>query len=66
MTDESVIIIGRMLGGLISLTRLYLDTRFWSCLSDRSVESIFRSLSQSCTLEFVRFNLSIHPESSIT
>jgi hypothetical protein len=44
MTDESVMNIGRMLGGLTSLTQLTLDIREWKCLSDRSVESIFTSL----------------------
>jgi hypothetical protein len=45
MTDESVVSIGRMVGGLTSLTQLTLDMNSWNCLSDRSIEVMSVSLS---------------------
>jgi hypothetical protein len=45
MTDESVINIGRMLGGLTSLTQLTLDMSKWKCLSDGSMKVMSESIS---------------------
>jgi hypothetical protein len=45
--------VAKILGGLTSLTQLVLNMSWWYFLSDRSGVSIFTSLSQSTTLEFV-------------
>jgi hypothetical protein len=45
MTDESVMSVGRMLGGLTSLTELTLDMSSWKGLSDKSMEAMSESIS---------------------
>jgi hypothetical protein len=64
VTDESVVSIGRMLGGLTSLTQLTLDMTDWECLSDRSVVPIFTSLTLLPNLSSVSLDLSVYNNTS--
>jgi hypothetical protein len=56
MTDESVMSIGRMLGGLTSLNQLTINMTRWKCLSDRSMEVMSESISNLKSLISVAFN----------
>jgi hypothetical protein len=58
MTDESVMSIGRMLGGITSLTQLTLDISEWKCLSDRSMKVMSESISNLKSLTHLNLNLS--------
>jgi hypothetical protein len=62
MTDESVMSIGRMVGGLISLTQLTIDIGYWRCLSDRSMKVVSESISKLKSLTHLNLNLSYFKE----
>jgi hypothetical protein len=66
MTDESVMSIGRMMGGLTSLTQLTLDISWWKSVSDNSVTCIIKSLSSLSTLSSAKLNLQLHSRSTIS
>jgi hypothetical protein len=58
MTDESVMSIGRMMGGLTSLTHLNIDINEWKILSDRSMKVMSESISKLKSLTHLNLNLS--------
>jgi hypothetical protein len=58
MTDDSVMSIGRMLGGLTPLTQLYIVIGGWENLSDRSMEVMGESISNLKSLTHLNLNLS--------
>jgi hypothetical protein len=58
MKDECVMSIGRMLGGLTSLTQLTLDMAYWECLSDRSMRVMSESISNLKSLTHLNLDLS--------
>jgi hypothetical protein len=67
-TDESVVSIGRMLGGLTSLTQLTLDMSKWKHLSDRSMKLMGESISNLRSLTHLNLDLSFwsHQQKSMT
>jgi hypothetical protein len=58
MTDESVMSIGRMLGGLTSLTQLTIDMGCWKILSDRSIEVMSESIFSLKSLTHLNLSVS--------
>jgi hypothetical protein len=57
MTDGSVMSLGRMLGGLTSLTQLTLGMSNWKCLSDRSIKVVSESIINLKSLTHLNLDL---------